>query len=555
MTAGKKDGRLTVIIPFLNEGEEVGLTVKSIRDTAGDAVGIIVINDLSDDGYDYGKDLEGLPVRYVRNTERRGVAGCRDYGVSLCGTPYFLLLDAHMRFYDGRWADIIAGMLEEDDRRILCCQGAFLRKDASGTVYVRKECPPGYGARIRFDGCALWPDITWRYEECRPGEDTEPIPVVLGAGYAASVRYWKYLRGLEGLHCYGSDEPYISLKVWMEGGRCVLMKNVVAGHIYRDRSPFARYLEEEIYNRLMIAHTLFPGDYRRTAHAVASCRYRVWYTQALQILERNRAWLDGLKAYYRSIMTVPFLDVAAMNRNVNPRELEDAKACVARADEFCVHLLRNMPEACGLYDGKTAALVWMCLYAGYTHSVEAAGHAGKILAGIQEAVGRGGMPRDFAGGAAGIGWALITLHNGGYLPDIPSGLLDGIDGIVLGADTGGAASAGADGGAAGLFAYLSSRKRTAGCSGRMSGAAALRGMAEKVLDTSYDVKEVYYALSFLDDDAEQDSLHDIGEWAGGGTLLPEDSSGWDTSYRNGCIGTFVKSFLLLERAGRGLPRN
>ena len=50
--------RLTVVMPFLNEGEEVGRTVRSIRETAGDSVDILVLNDDSDDGYDYDRDQQ-----------------------------------------------------------------------------------------------------------------------------------------------------------------------------------------------------------------------------------------------------------------------------------------------------------------------------------------------------------------------------------------------------------------------------------------------------------------------------------------------------------------
>ena len=42
---------LTVIIPFLNEGEEIVMTVKSVRETAGDMVDVITINDCSTCGF------------------------------------------------------------------------------------------------------------------------------------------------------------------------------------------------------------------------------------------------------------------------------------------------------------------------------------------------------------------------------------------------------------------------------------------------------------------------------------------------------------------------
>ena len=44
---------LTVVIPFYNEGEEVKNTLESIRQTVGDEVEVILVDDCSDDGWDY----------------------------------------------------------------------------------------------------------------------------------------------------------------------------------------------------------------------------------------------------------------------------------------------------------------------------------------------------------------------------------------------------------------------------------------------------------------------------------------------------------------------
>lgn len=69
---------LTVIIPFLNEGEEVVATVRSVRQTVGDRVDILVVNDASYDGFPYGEQLASYGVHYVLNRTRRGVAASRD---------------------------------------------------------------------------------------------------------------------------------------------------------------------------------------------------------------------------------------------------------------------------------------------------------------------------------------------------------------------------------------------------------------------------------------------------------------------------------------------
>ncbi len=44
---------LTVLIPFMNENEEVIATVADVRQPAGKHVDIPVLNDCSTDGYNY----------------------------------------------------------------------------------------------------------------------------------------------------------------------------------------------------------------------------------------------------------------------------------------------------------------------------------------------------------------------------------------------------------------------------------------------------------------------------------------------------------------------
>lgn len=191
---------LTIIITFLNEGDELEKTVSGIRKTVADSVEIIVINDCSFDGYDYGESLEKYNVHYFVNRHRLGVAASRDFGVSKCKTPYFLLLDAHMRFYDQTWANCIVKALQEDDRQLLCCQGRFLYKDTeTGEVEENEERSFVFGAYSPFGKDSVWPDITWNYKEFSLNQRTQDIPSVLGAAYATSKTYWTRLRGLEGL--------------------------------------------------------------------------------------------------------------------------------------------------------------------------------------------------------------------------------------------------------------------------------------------------------------------------------------------------------------------
>ena len=216
--------RLTAVISFLNEGDEVGRTVASVLEFAEGKIDVIVINDGSSALYDYEEMLASFPdVTYIRNEKRKGVAACRDMGVDMARTPYFILLDSHMRFYRKGWTDKTTDLLDEDDRRILCCQTKALEKDESDEI-VPMRVKTAYGTCINLtdDSCLL--DPKWGcIAEPDPESTVIDVRCVLGAAYAGSRRYWKYLRGYEELRLYGLKEPYISMKAWLEGGRCQLI--------------------------------------------------------------------------------------------------------------------------------------------------------------------------------------------------------------------------------------------------------------------------------------------------------------------------------------------
>lgn len=310
----ESERKLTVIIPFLNEGDEVVNTVASVREFAGDSVDVIVINDFSYDGIDYGELLRPYGVYYYVNFEHKGVAASRDFGVEHCRTPYFLLLDAHMRFYEAEVFKTITEMLDADDRQLLCCQSTAIMPDPStGKMVPREDYPLAYGAYIPMKIGTRIPDIDWKKQERLPNQSIEDIPVVLGAGYAASRQYWQYLKGLEGLLGYGSDEVYISLKVWFEGGRCVLLKKHILGHYYRSCSPYLTDNVELMHNSLLIAELLLPDKLKSYCYASAMVFNYRNYSWATQLLKQNNSHIEVLRNYYSEILTQSYRSFETIN--------------------------------------------------------------------------------------------------------------------------------------------------------------------------------------------------------------------------------------------------
>lgn len=246
---------LTLIVTFLNEGAEVYKTIESFKNSTNVPFDIILINDGSTDGYDYREIADCFDAEYVEHAVRKGTASSRNEGVSLCSTKYFLLIDAHMRVYQEDWISRIVHELDKEENLLLCC--STLSLDQNGRVCNNVV---GYGAFIDLPIL----DAKWNHLE-KEGEESFEIPCVLGASYAGHKRYWLYLKGLNGLESYGFEEQLISLKVWLSGGKCKVLKDVKFGHIFREegKTPYTVSLSNYYLNQLMIVELFYNEEYKR----------------------------------------------------------------------------------------------------------------------------------------------------------------------------------------------------------------------------------------------------------------------------------------------------
>ena len=538
--------RLSVIIPFLNEGEEVVTTVRSIREHAGENVDIIVINDQSNDCYPYREQLMPFNVFYFYNTVRKGVAASRDFGISKCRTPYFLLLDAHMRFYNKGWHDIICNILDSDDRVLLCCQTRFLKKTDDGTVYEEKSCLRTFGAYIPFIKGNIFPDISWNYHENSPNDDIEDIPAVLGAGYATSVRYWTYLHGLQGLKSYGSDEAYISLKVWLEGGRCRLLKNVIIGHIYRTSSPFVHESVDEIYNNLFIAYLLLPRSLRCMSFATALKKDRDKYKIAHSFIDNEQKNINNLKKYYLGIFTRDFAFVLDIQRK--GQRLDTCEMCnfLSRLPDVASFLSKNVPESDGLYEGKVGLMIWLLYYGAYSDDESYNELVSGLWDDIVSSVESGKLAWNFRYGLCGIGWGIIHLFLNGILDEIPDEVIARIDSSIKCIDAFQLDDYGVETGAGGLFAYLSIRHRLRSSLPWSNDVSArFKKAAIHLLNTNTDLLSYYYAMSYLsvtsnnEEEKEYDLPPALSEWLNVSPFLPADERFWTPSLAFGCAGATI----------------
>ena len=267
-TRRNKDiNELTCIIPFKNEGSEIERTVTSIRATS--KTNIILIDDGSTDGYDYEKIAIDFGCDFYKNDVSLGVAGSRNFGVEKCKTEYFVLLDGHMRFYNDNWEKRVLSHLKNHPKSIITSNSSIFTRDNDVSFYSNED---GKGTdKSGNNGCkaavinlyesgweftSKWTSKT--YEEL---EDKLAIcSSVMGAFYSSSKTWWKHIGGLDGLLCWGYDEPLMSLKTYLAGGNCYILKDFYVGHFYRGVAPYSSSSPKLDSNHLYLINLFAPEN-------------------------------------------------------------------------------------------------------------------------------------------------------------------------------------------------------------------------------------------------------------------------------------------------------
>lgn len=423
--------KLTIVISFLNEGNEVENTLNSIRNTAGNHVDIILINDASTDASDYRSVAIKFNALYIENESREGIAASRDKGISRITTPYFLLLDAHMRFYQDDWASQIVEELDKDDRVLLCCNTKVLKIDESGKL-DESDTTSAFGARVNFQGTQRMLNSEWVSQENEPGQPIEDIACVLGAGYAGSKRYWQYLRGLEGLIYYGCDEAYISLKVWLEGGRCRLMKNISIGHIYRKQAPYKIEDTHSIFNKLLIAELLLPFAHRIRMYGALYELNPPSFEEAFKKLQDKEAQLNELRQYYNRIFTVDFNEVMKLNAPNVFIHTEELKRVKEEQEQLFRQVLLNCNtlSSNGLWEGRMGSLLFLAQYDHTVNNDLYRDLTGELIDDIYTGIGNSlniDLGKGLCGIALGIAWLVHHHLMEGDIDDI----LEEADGRIM----------------------------------------------------------------------------------------------------------------------------
>ncbi len=307
---------------FFNEKDEPYNTIKSIYATAPhDLFKIIAVDDCSTEEI---KDITGFEnVRYIRNSKRLGSHVSRHLGIMMADTPYVLSIDAHMRFYKDNWCSKIIAALKKEPESVFGVVCGILLKDDQNKLYS----PPsgkdkGYGANMELKSADKVVSVPAK-EIFAPKWYSSPrsdnlLPCLLGACYGISKKFYEKIKGFEGLKIWGSTEAYLSLKVWMAGGSCKLLRSVEVGHIFKKKKHFTLPPHFSLYNKLFILKTLCPPPLE------AKIKSWIPYSKHLEfaemLMEQNEDYINSFKQYYSEVFPYTIYDYF---EKFNIRILED----------------------------------------------------------------------------------------------------------------------------------------------------------------------------------------------------------------------------------------
>lgn len=253
---------LSPIIVFRNEGDNVRKTLESIKETATGLLYTLLVDDASDDGYDYESLAQEYGADYHRMDEPSGSVGTKDYGATHCKSEYFVILDGHMKFFHKGWDEKLLAIMKDHKESIITSRTVIMTPDTNnGWRICDKDDPEHNGSHWGAYVCwkpalefeSKWTNIPIPHEDKRVNK----VASVLGAVYASNKQWWQKIEGLKGLNKYGLEETFMSIKTWLMGGECLIVKDWGVGHLYRtseERPKGISALESDYEaNRLFLA--------------------------------------------------------------------------------------------------------------------------------------------------------------------------------------------------------------------------------------------------------------------------------------------------------------
>jgi glycosyltransferase involved in cell wall biosynthesis len=232
---------ISIVVPALNEGDNLARTVENLRGTLPGNSEIVVVDDGSSDGC--ADSLQEDHVLRVIRCSRLGSASARNVGALQAQGEIVVFADAHIEAPPKWWMPLTDA----------------LRDPAVGAVapvisVMGNQISKGYG--MRWKG----PDfgIEWL-----PPVESRPHPVGLAPGCLLAMRrdVFNATGGFDdGMKLWGMEDSELSLRLWLLGYELQLVPSVEVAHLFRQKRPYSIGWTCVIHNMLRVAFCHFKNE-------------------------------------------------------------------------------------------------------------------------------------------------------------------------------------------------------------------------------------------------------------------------------------------------------
>src|SRR6266550_8443001 len=213
---------ISLIIPTVNEGENLSMTIQSVQETTRGAYEIIVVDNGSTDGStEFIEHACDPRIRLFKTGERLGVAGARNYGAAFAEGNFLIFVDAHVLFPQN-WLTAILDVLRDGNVGLV-----VPAVSAWGNPNVL-----GYG--INWSGECL--EAKWLGKQ---SPDPYTIPLAGGCFQAFRRDFLFEIGGYDsGMTNFGSEDLEICLRIWLLGYQIMIVPQIEISHRFRRSAPY-----------------------------------------------------------------------------------------------------------------------------------------------------------------------------------------------------------------------------------------------------------------------------------------------------------------------------
>lgn len=282
MASNSPSFELSVVIPTLNEGSRLRRTVEQFQASLSPESEILVVDDGSTDGS--ADFISGNDPRIRRlKTSQAGCARARNFGARQAGGEVIVFADAHLEVPAGWWPPVRKAL---DHPSVGAVSPAISVIGRSASV--------GYGMKV------TGPDLSIRWLE-RRGRQPYAIPILSGAFLAMRREVFEETGGFdEGLIRWGANDLELSLRLWLLGYEQRLVPQVVVGHLFRPKHPYAVAWQAILHNLLRVTFIHF--NPARIERVVAALKNHPAFARALAMFPESdalnrRARFGGLRVH------------------------------------------------------------------------------------------------------------------------------------------------------------------------------------------------------------------------------------------------------------------